>query len=91
MFPSTSEVPAYLRKEGSGRQADKNILLEFKLFHFFLSRKKFLEASQACQMKTGPVSRNIPRAVHGMVPAQILFSAENINSCLSAVTFTVAK
>lgn len=92
--PSTTVALAYLKKEGSGTKADKNTLLEFKSFHFFfLSRKKFLEASQACQMKTGPVSRNIPResCAHCVAPARILFSAEHINSCLSAVTFTVAK
>lgn len=89
--PSTSAVPAYLRKEGRGVCKQIKRSPGVQVISFFLSRKKFLEASQACQMKTGPVSRNILRAVHGLVPARILFSAENINSCLSAVTFTVAK
>lgn len=42
---SSSVVPAYLREEGSGTQADKNILLEFKLFHFFLSLQEEVSRS----------------------------------------------
>lgn len=75
---STSVVPAYLREEGSGTQADKNILLEFKLFHFFfLSRKKFLEASQACQMKTGPVSRNTRSCARHGAGSDLVFCREH--------------